>query len=220
LASPEPREDIVAGYNQAFTLLQRAQTDRTLNRGEARNLNHQGIARLVTTDEMASLKPRKNIVAGYNQAFALFEGVQGERAAGNHEEASNLGNQGLARFALTKELASLKPRENIIDGYKEAFALFEGAQGERAAGNHEEARNLEGQARARFSAIEEMASLKPRKNIVEGYKEAFTLLQRAQKARVQGDHGKAINLEDQALTRFEATMELAVSKPNKSCTIS
>ena len=57
-ASPEPREDIVAGYNEAFTLCERAQEARAAGNGvEAVNLYHQGFARLRAMERLARPAP-------------------------------------------------------------------------------------------------------------------------------------------------------------------
>jgi hypothetical protein len=106
-ASPEPREDIVAGYNDAFDLLQRAEATR--NYGEAEYLYNQGLARLEATVESASPEPREDIVAGYNEAFTLFQNAEEESAAGNGVEAVNLYHQGFARLRAMERLARPAP---------------------------------------------------------------------------------------------------------------
>ena len=108
-ASPEPRGEIIAGFNEVFTLLQRAQEARAAgNDKKADCLQNQGLVRLAATVESARPGPRGEIVAGYNEAFILFQRAQEARAAGNDEEASTLSNQGIVFFRKFLILTTLK----------------------------------------------------------------------------------------------------------------
>jgi hypothetical protein len=163
-ASLKPREVIVAGYNEAFTLCERAQEARAAGNDErAEFLKYQGLARLGATKELASPEPRAHIVADYNDAFTLCKRAEGARTAVFPTIATDvyLYNQGLARLEATIESASPEPREDIVAGYNEAFTLFQNAEEESAAGNGVEAVNLYHQGFARLRAMERLARPAP-----------------------------------------------------------
>jgi len=118
----------------------------------------------------------QTLMSNLHETFTLCEQAEQERLKGNDKEATYLYQQGIACLGVTEESASLKPRENIVDGYKEAFTLLQRAQ---------EANNLNHQGLARFALTKELASPEPRENIVDEYNQAFTFFKEHKQLELQ-----------------------------------
>ena len=110
--------------------------------------------------------------------------------------------------------------QTLMSNLHETFTLCEQAEEKRAAGNDEGAEFLTYQSRARLGATKELARPEPRANIIAGFNDAFTLLQRAEGARDAGNLGLANNFNNQASARLAATEMLMRPVPAAACSIS
>ena len=148
------------------------------------------------------------LVITLDEIFTLLEKSEEERANGHYDRAYYLQNEASAALSSTEESAQLQPRADIIEGFNQAFNLFQKAKIHVNEGY--QTYYIRNQGRARLDATLELARPKPREDIIKGFNEAFEFFQKAER---EDDEDRAKNLYYQGRAHLCLTLELARPKP-------